>query len=94
MPFCQNCGKELQDDWLSCPYCNQIESSSSNRKEFSKKISYGLGFTVIAITLLQFILMAWDMELYHWKRDWGAILFLFGLPFSFGLAIVLNANMK
>jgi len=22
MPFCRECGKEVQEDWNSCPYCN------------------------------------------------------------------------
>ncbi|MBT5183921.1 MAG: zinc ribbon domain-containing protein [Euryarchaeota archaeon] len=22
MPFCHECGKEVQDDWVSCPYCS------------------------------------------------------------------------
>ena len=21
MPFCRECGKEVQEDWISCPYC-------------------------------------------------------------------------
>ena len=26
MPFCQGCGKELEEDWLSCPFCNQTKT--------------------------------------------------------------------
>lgn len=22
MPFCRECGKEVQDDWVTCPYCS------------------------------------------------------------------------
>ena len=22
MPFCRECGKEVEDDWVSCPYCS------------------------------------------------------------------------
>ena len=24
MPFCRECGKEVQEDWITCPYCSQI----------------------------------------------------------------------
>ena len=23
MPFCRECGKEVQEDWISCPYCSK-----------------------------------------------------------------------
>lgn len=23
MPFCRECGKEVQEDWITCPYCSQ-----------------------------------------------------------------------
>ena len=23
MPFCRECGKEVQDDWITCPFCSQ-----------------------------------------------------------------------
>ena len=26
VPFCQGCGKELEEDWLSCPFCNQTKT--------------------------------------------------------------------
>ena len=22
MPFCRECGKEVQEDWVNCPYCS------------------------------------------------------------------------
>ena len=32
MPFCRECGKEVQEDWVTCPYCSQPigPPSSSN----------------------------------------------------------------
>ena len=23
MPFCRECGKQVEDDWVSCPFCSQ-----------------------------------------------------------------------
>ena len=32
MPFCRECGKEVQEDWVSCPYCSQsIVPPESNK---------------------------------------------------------------
>ena len=31
MAFCKSCGKELDDNWVSCPYCQtRIEQSEAN----------------------------------------------------------------
>ncbi len=31
MPFCKDCGKEVQDEWTTCPFCSSsLESSSQN----------------------------------------------------------------
>ena len=29
MPFCRECGKEVDDDWLTCPYCSVSLTTSS-----------------------------------------------------------------
>lgn len=30
MPFCRECGKQIEDDWVSCPFCSQpIEPPAS-----------------------------------------------------------------
>ena len=33
MPFCRECGKEVQEDWVTCPYC----SASTAGKEYVPK---------------------------------------------------------
>ena len=36
MPFCQNCGKESQDGWQTCPFCSveaEIENISESKSQ-------------------------------------------------------------
>ena len=32
MPYCRECGKELKEDWLTCPYCSQSIVPSEQKK--------------------------------------------------------------
>ena len=34
MPFCRECGKEVQDDWITCPYCS-ISMKPDSKNESS-----------------------------------------------------------
>ena len=61
MSFCQNCGKEIQPDWKSCPYCSvpvtiekpTLESvSNENQLENNSSNSSVMLVTVVAILVL------------------------------------------
>jgi len=61
MSFCQNCGKEIQADWKSCPYCSvpvTIEKptldsvSNENQPENNSSNSSVMLITVVAILVL------------------------------------------
>lgn len=61
MSFCQNCGKELQVDWKSCPYCSvpvttekpTLDSvSNENQSENNSSNSSVMLITVVAILVL------------------------------------------
>ena len=32
MPFCRECGKEVQEDWVTCPYCSHPIGPPSDKK--------------------------------------------------------------
>jgi len=32
MPFCRDCGKEIQEDWKSCPYCSCVVGATTEQK--------------------------------------------------------------
>ena len=32
MPFCRDCGKEIQEDWKSCPYCSCVVGTTTEQK--------------------------------------------------------------
>jgi hypothetical protein len=34
MPFCRECGKEVQDDWVTCPYCSAPTGVPSSQGSF------------------------------------------------------------
>ena len=61
MSFCQNCGKEIQADWKSCPYCSvpvviekpSLDSvSNENKLENNSSNSSVMLITVVAILVL------------------------------------------
>ncbi len=61
MSFCQNCGKEIQADWKSCPYCSvpvaikkpTLDSvSNENQPENNSSNSSVMLITVVAILVL------------------------------------------
>ena len=40
MPFCRECGKKVQDDWVTCPYCSHsIKSASSSEIQSNNDVS-------------------------------------------------------
>lgn len=42
MPFCRECGKEVQEDWISCPYCSeQIGPHASQNMNISDSVVGG-----------------------------------------------------
>ena len=48
MPFCRECGKEVEDDWASCPFCSQpIQVSDSNSEQDSKSQNGVTGEVVV-----------------------------------------------
>lgn len=90
MSFCQNCGKEIQEDWIRCPFCDTTDSPEGMR--FSKNLSYVLGLTIMAVSIFASFHIGFIDE---WDITGILVAFaLIGLPFSFGLAIFLNAKMK
>ena len=36
MPFCQNCGKELQDEWQTCPFCSVVAEAENKSENISQ----------------------------------------------------------
>ena len=93
MSYCQNCGKEIQEEWKRCPFCNVKDSSRG--MQLSKILSYVLGLTIMAVSIFSYFYFTRNDPIDNW--DTGNILMvasIFGLPFSFGLAIFLNARMK
>ena len=36
MPFCRECGKEVQGDWKSCPYCSSQIEGENNENQVQK----------------------------------------------------------
>ena len=59
MPFCQNCGKELQSDWNSCPFCSSkqylsVSASIGKPNRAARSSYYTLGIVSILLGLLIF----------------------------------------
>ena len=36
MPFCRDCGKELDASWLHCPYCGSLQPNDTHSSNFNK----------------------------------------------------------
>ena len=54
MPFCRECGKEVQEDWITCPYCSaQIEVVSklvASVPSMSEALDYRI--SILAVLLV------------------------------------------
>jgi len=48
MPFCRECGKEIQDDWRICPYCESRIGPPSDQESSSQSTNMLLQDSVIA----------------------------------------------
>jgi hypothetical protein len=48
MPFCRECGKEVQDDWKLCPYCESSVDPPSEQNSSSQSTNMLLQDSVIA----------------------------------------------
>ena len=53
--FCKNCGKELQEDWKTCPYCSTpvVSQGSSGNQLISSVVSSGSGSVGYGINLIK-----------------------------------------
>ena len=47
MPFCRDCGKEIQDDWRLCPYCESRIGPPSDQESSSQSTNMLLQDSVI-----------------------------------------------
>ena len=41
MPFCRECGKEVQEDWVTCPYCSHPIGPPSDKKSIQDSAVVG-----------------------------------------------------
>ena len=41
MPFCRECGKEVQDDWLTCPFCSSSLPQTSQNISLQDSVMSG-----------------------------------------------------
>ena len=65
MPFCRECGKEIQDDWKSCPYCSsQIEVDNEENQVQNSERSISL-FVYVAIGCIVLATVLSAMSLGH-----------------------------
>ena len=51
MPYCRDCGKEVMDDWVVCPYCGSSQSNSEKSGDDSQSTGNpGIDFTDSAMS--------------------------------------------
>ena len=81
MSFCQNCGKEIQSEWIRCPFC---PTQPSQTKTLGKQISYALGSCILIFSLYVLFTSKYFEDALFWMIA----------PMGIGSAIILNAMMK
>ena len=54
--FCRNCGKEIDNNIVSCPYCNTYVASTQQQDDFKDSGSVGWSFLGCCIPLVGLIL--------------------------------------
>lgn len=65
--FCKNCGKEIQDNSYSCPFCNTIQNSTPIPAQQPKSDKTGL-IVVVAILGIALIFLAVAVNYYNRQK--------------------------
>lgn len=79
--YCQNCGKEIQSEWIRCPFC---PTQPSQTKTLGKQISYASGSGILIFSLYVLFTAKYFEDAFFWMIT----------PMAIGSGIILNAMMK